>query len=185
MIHSGEGLDAPLFCGHGVPGVVAGIEYIIIGLENAMAEEIILEELPWFFGGVAFRRVGGDADERDVFRHFQSIAAMPSGTIDNECCMHIDWKLQADFIQMQLHHFRIHPRQHQPHRRIALRAERPEDIGVFIARIDGHGRPAAFDRPAMRAPSFLPNARFILTPKLNALFGMFLRQVLQFFAEFF
>jgi len=49
----GEGGDTAWFIEHGAPGVLAGIEDILVGHEQAMPEEVVFEELPGFFGGTA------------------------------------------------------------------------------------------------------------------------------------
>lgn len=51
----------------------ACIEDIVIGMEDAMAEEVVFEVLPWFFGGIAFGCGGGDIDEGDVMGNAQGV----------------------------------------------------------------------------------------------------------------
>lgn len=58
MVHSSEGSDAAWLVRHGLPGVLAGIEEIGVGGEDAVAEKVVPEVLPGFFGRIALRGVG-------------------------------------------------------------------------------------------------------------------------------
>ncbi len=62
MVCGSERCDTAWLAGHGIPGVLAGIEEVGIGGENAVAEEVVFELLPGFFSGIAVRRVGRRRD---------------------------------------------------------------------------------------------------------------------------
>ena len=58
--------------------MLAGLEDILIGHEQAVAEEVVFEVLPGFFGVVAFGGQGRDIDQGDIGRNAQRLRAMPS-----------------------------------------------------------------------------------------------------------
>ncbi len=66
MLHGGEGGDPACFYQHGVPGILAGVEDVFIGGEQAVAEEIIFELPPGFFGGIAFWGGGRNINQGDI-----------------------------------------------------------------------------------------------------------------------
>jgi hypothetical protein len=66
IMHGGEGSDTACFIEHGVPGVLAGIEDILTGHEHTMAEEVVFEALPGFFGGIALWGVGRGINQGDI-----------------------------------------------------------------------------------------------------------------------
>ena len=62
MVHGSERSDTAWLSEHGVPGVLAGVEDVLIGGEHLVAEEVVFEVLPGFFGGIALRRIGRRRD---------------------------------------------------------------------------------------------------------------------------
>jgi hypothetical protein len=152
--------------------VFAGIEDIVIGREDAMAEEVVFEVLPGFFGGIAFGRGGGDIDEGDVIGYAQRVRAMPCGAVGDHGGVDVRGQLSADFVEMQLHHGGIGAGQDEPDGRIPLRTESAENIGILVARVDGNGRARSLGGPTMGASALLTDARFVLAPQLDGLAGM-------------
>ena len=172
MVHGSEGSDPAGFVEHGVPGMLAGLEDILIGGKQAMAEEVVFKVLPGFFGRVAFGSIGRDSDQSDIVGHAQGLRTVPAGAIGNHGSVDMGGELSADFIEMQLHHGGVGVGQNQANGASTLGAEGAEDVGVVIARIDRHRRARAFRSPAVSAAAFLPDAGFVLTPQLNGLAGM-------------
>ena len=172
MVHSSEGSDAAWLVCHGLPGVLAGIEEVGVGGEDEMAEEVVLEVLPGFFGWIALRGVGRRKDERDVLWYFQFGRTMPTGTVGDDGGMDLWGQRGADLVEVQLHHGGIGARQNQPDGGVALRTEGAEDISIVIACVEGHRRTRPFGGPAVSASSFLTDAGFVLTPEFNGFFGM-------------
>lgn len=66
MASCSKGRDSSCFLHEVIPCVFAGIKDIPVGMEDAMAEEVVFEVLPGFFGGIAFGCSGRDIDESDV-----------------------------------------------------------------------------------------------------------------------
>ena len=52
MIHGSEGSDTAWLCEHGVPGVLAGVKDVLIGGEQAVAEEVVFKVLPGVSAGL-------------------------------------------------------------------------------------------------------------------------------------
>lgn len=97
---------------------------------------------------------------------------MPSGTVGDHSGVDMRGQLGADLVEMQLHHNGIGAGQDETDRRIPLRTESAEDIGILVARVDGNGRTRSLGGPAMGAAALLTYARFVLAPQLNGLTGM-------------
>ena len=172
MVHGGEGGDAAGFIEHGVPGVLAGIEDVLIGHEHAVTEEVVFEVLPGFFGRIAFGRGRRDIDQSDIVGNAQRLRAVPPGTVGNHGGVDLGGECGADLIEVQLHHGGVGMGQNQADGAVTQRTEGAEDIGVVIARIERHRRPRAFGSPAVGAATFLPDAGFILAPQLDGMAGM-------------
>jgi hypothetical protein len=185
MVHGGEGGDTARFIEHGVPGVLAGIEDILIGHEQAVAEEVVFEVLPGFFGGIALWGVRRDIDQGDIAGNAQLLRTVPSGAVGNHGGVDMGGECEADCIEVQLHHGGVGVGENQADGAPALRAEGAEDIGVLITCIERHRRPRAFGGPAVSAAAFLPDAGFILAPQFNGLAGMGGGDCLQCGGEFF
>lgn len=81
MIHGSEGSHTYWLREHGVPGVLAGVEDVVIGGEHTMAEEVVFELLPSFFGRIAVGGGGRNSDKEDIGRDAQRRGAMPSGAV--------------------------------------------------------------------------------------------------------
>jgi hypothetical protein len=172
MIHGSERSDPAWLCEHGVPGVLASLEDILIGGKQAVAEEVVFKVLPGFFGRVAFGSIGRNREQGNIGGKAQRLGAVPAGAIGNDGGMDLGGELSADCIEMQLHHGGVGAGQNQTHGAATLGAKGAEDIGIVIARIDRHRRARAFGSPAVGAATFLADAGFILTPQLNGLAGM-------------
>ena len=184
-VHGGEGGDPAWVIEHGVPGVLASIEDVLIGSEQAVAEEVVFEVLPGLFGWIALWGVGRDIDQGDIAGNAQPLRAVPAGAVGDHGGVDLGGECGADFIEVQLHHGGVGAGENQADSAAALRAEGAEDIGILIAGVEGHRRPRPCGSPAVGATAFLPDARFILAPKLNGLAGMGGGDCLEFCGEFF
>jgi hypothetical protein len=141
MLRGSEGGDPACFCQHGVPGLLAGVEDVLVGGEQAVAEEVVLEVLPRFFRRIAFRSNGGNINQGDIVGDVQVVGAMPAGAIGNHGSMDLWGQFGADLIEVQLHHGGVGTGQNQADGTVARGTEGTEDIGIFVTRIDGHRRP--------------------------------------------
>jgi hypothetical protein len=165
--------------------MLAGIEDVFIGREQAVAEEVVFEVLPGFFGGIAFWGSGGNINQGDIVRETQRLGAVPSRAVGDHGSMHLRGQRGADLVEVQLHHGGVGVGQNQADGTVARGTEGAEDIGILVARIDGHRRPRPFGGPAMGTAAFLPDAGFILAPQFNAFSGMRGGDVLECGREFF
>src|SRR5512139_4338945 len=92
---------------------------------------------------------------------------MPSGAVEQQHRMRALRDMAGYFLDMQLHHLGIHPRERQ-RRPFALgRADRAEEIGVFVALIGGLTRTRSTSRPLPNEAVLLADARFVLEPDYN------------------
>ena len=140
MSHGSEGSDPAGLGEHGVPGVLAGVKDVLIGGEQAVAEEVVFKVLPGVFGRVALWSIGRDSNQGDIVRKAQRLRAVPAGAIGNQGGMDMGGEFGADCIELQLHHGGVGAGQNQADGAAALGAKGAEDIGVVITRIDRHRR---------------------------------------------
>jgi hypothetical protein len=151
---------------------LAGVEDVLVGGEQAVAEEVVFEVLPGFFGGIAFGSSGGNIDQGDIGGDAQRLRAVPPGAVGDHGSMHLRGQRGADLIEVQLHHGGVGAGQNQADGTVARGTEGAEDIGIVVARIDGHGRTRPFRGPAVGPAAFLADAGFILAPQFNAFIGV-------------
>ena len=140
MLHGGEGGDAARFCEQGVPGVLAGVEDVLVGSEQAMAEEVVFEVLPGFFSRIAFRGSRWNRNQGDIVGQAQGLRAVPAGAVGDHGRMDLWGQFGADLVEVQLHHGSVGTRENQTDGTVAGGTEGTEDIGIFVARIDGDRR---------------------------------------------
>jgi hypothetical protein len=140
MLYGGEGGDAAGFCQHGVPGVLASVEDVLIGGEQAVAEEVVFEVLPGFFGRIAFGSGGRNINQGDIGGDAQRLRTVPADAVGDHGGVDLWGQLGTDLIEVQLHHGGVSAGQNQPDGAVARGTEGTEDIGVLVACIDGHGR---------------------------------------------
>jgi hypothetical protein len=141
MLHGSEGGDAACFCQQGVPGILAGVEDVLIGGEYTVAEEIILEVLPRFFGGIAFWGNGGNINQGDIVREAQVLGTVPAGAVGGHGSRDLWGQFGADLIEVQLHHCGVCVGQNQADGTVRRGTEGTEDIGIFVVCLDGYRRP--------------------------------------------
>jgi hypothetical protein len=185
LLGGGEGGNPACFCQHGVPGLLAGVEDVLIGGEQAVAEKVVLEVLAGFFRRLAFGSGGENINQGDIVGDARGLRAMLAGAVSDHGRMHLWGQFGTDLIEMQLHHGGVGAGQNQADGTVARGTEGTEDIGIFIARIDGHRRPRPFGGPAVGAAAFLPDTGFILTPQFNAFVGVLGGDCLKFAREVF
>lgn len=92
---------------------------------------------------------------------------MPARPIHQHDGMSFAGDMLADLFEMQLHGLGIGGWQDQGGTGTALRADGPEQVGILIALIGRQARPCPLARPDAHPPVLLPDAGFILEPKLN------------------
>ena len=92
----------------------------------------------------------------------------------------------ADLFKMLLHGLGVGIWHHQGCTLVVLRADRAEDIGVFVALISRLARACAFRSPLVNLAVLLADAGFILKPQFNRLVrGNVFQDIRQFLREVF
>jgi hypothetical protein len=89
MLYGSEGGDAACFCQHEVPSVLADVENVLVGGEQAVAEEVVFEILPGFFRRIAFRGNRGNFNQGYIVGDTQILGAMPAGAVGDHGSMHL------------------------------------------------------------------------------------------------
>lgn len=78
----------------------AGLEDILIGSKQAVAEEVVFKILPRFFGRVALWGIGRDSDQGNIVGNAQRLRAVPSRAIGDHGGMDLGGELGADLIEV-------------------------------------------------------------------------------------
>lgn len=137
-----------------------------------MAEVVLSEELPDIFGGVEFRRVGRQRQERDVFRHGETfVGLVPSSAVENDDGVSARGDAFADFREMQGHGFGVDPGQHQGSPGASIRTNGAEEIGRTMPCIPGCRWPGATLCPKAGERPLLADTGFVLPPDLDGFAG--------------
>lgn len=97
---------------------------------------------------------------------------MPSGTVNEHGGMNMGGQLRGYFVEMHLHHLGVDRRQDQTNGDVACRAERPENIGVFVACVDRRAQADSLASPAACARAFLTYSAFVLAPEFDGFIRM-------------
>ncbi len=79
-----DGHDSPRLIDDSVPSLAGGIEDILVGLEGAVGEVGLSQELPEVLDGVQFGRSRGKEEQGDVVWHLQLARGVPSGSVEQE-----------------------------------------------------------------------------------------------------
>ena len=116
---------------------------------------------------IELRRPGRQQDWRDVGRHDELAGCVPGRTIHDEHGMRAIGDIAGYFIDMRLHGFSVHPWRCDSRTRSTRRANRPEQIGVFVALISRLAWPRPGFRPLTDDSVLLADPGFILEPDFN------------------
>lgn len=92
---------------------------------------------------------------------------MPSGAIHEQRGVRAPGDMARDFIEMKLHHVGVGVRKRQRRALAFRRADRAEEIGVFIALIGGLAWARSTTRPLPHDAVLLADAGFILEPDFD------------------
>ncbi len=79
-----DGHDSPGLIDDAVPSFAGGIEDILVGLEGAVGEVGLSQELPEVLDRVQLGGAGRQEEQEDVVRHLQFSRRVPSGAIEQE-----------------------------------------------------------------------------------------------------
>ncbi len=85
-------------------------EKILVGLEGAVGEVGLSQELPEVLDRVQLGRSRGKEEQGDVVRHLQLAGGVPSGAIEQEDGVGVGYDVAGDLRQMGLHGVDVGPR---------------------------------------------------------------------------
>ena len=151
-----------------VPGVTAGVEDVLIGLEDAAGEPVLAQVLPDVLDRVEFGRSRRQQDDREVLGNLQLVGPVPTGAVHKDDGVRPGRDVAADFLEMHLHGGGVGPGQHEGRARAAPGTDGAEEIGVLVALIGGQARSASLLRPKPDAAVLLAEPGLILEPDLDA-----------------
>ena len=95
------------------PGVAGGVDYVLVGLEDAVGEPVRAQVLPDILDRVQFRGAGGQEDHRDVLRDREGSGRVPPGPIEQQDGMGAPGDGAGDLVEVKLHRVRVGERQRQ------------------------------------------------------------------------
>ena len=166
-VSGGDGSDLARYGAEPVPGVAAGGDDGVVGLEDAGVEKVVLEELPQVLDRVELGAVGRQRQERDVVGHAQRPGAMPAGLVEDDHGVGIRGHLGGDLGQVQVHRRGVDIGQDERRGALACRAHRGEEVGGGVPLVLGLPRPAATARPLPGQLALLADPALVLEPDLE------------------
>ena len=84
--------------------MAAGQDDVVTGVEHAMGEVVLPQELPHVFDRVELRRVGRQVRQADVGRDAELFAGLvPTGAVEHDHGMGARSHARADLGQVQVH----------------------------------------------------------------------------------
>ena len=141
--------------GKPVPRHLAGIHDGRQAGKHRVGQPMAAQIVPNALDRIELRALRRQLQQGDIARHHESLAPMPTGTIEDQHGMGILGNLATDLAEMMVHGQGIADRHDQP-RRFALRwADRPKQIGRGKAEVLGCRRPT----PAIEGCSVAHYAR--------------------------
>ena len=166
-IAQANGHDAPRLVTQTVPSVATQIDDLLVGLEDAVGEEVVPQELPDILDGVQFGRFWGQRQDGDVFGYAQFCGRMPTGLIGDEDGMRTRIDGGANNRQMGVHRLGVAPGKNKADAFALLRAYGAEDIGPLGALIAWRAGPCSTLGPASCNLVLLADPRLVLEPKFD------------------
>src|SRR5258708_4776636 len=173
-------------CDQGVPGAAARLDDSLVGLPDAVAQEILPEEFPDVFHWVEFRSIGWQRHQGDVLGNIESSAGLvPAGAVENEDGVGAWPNALADLFEVQVHSLGTDGGQNEGRAGASVRTHGAKQIDRAVPLIAWCRRPGPSPRPQAGQRSLLADPRFVLPPDLERLadrrggerFGYELREV--------
>ena len=156
--------DCPRLVDEPVPGKAAVIDDVVVGLEHAVGERVVADELPDVFDRVELGRLRRQRHQGDIVGDVELGRKVPAGLIEQQNSMGSRRHRSGDLGQMQSHGGGIAARQNKAGGDPLGRANGPEDVGrarPLIVRCRG-ARPAL--RPSPGDLVLLSDPGLVLKP---------------------
>jgi hypothetical protein len=123
------------------------------------------EALDW----AEFRRVRGQEDQAEVFRHDEIAARIPDSLVHQHNAMRTWRDGLAEFGKEEVHRGGVEAGHHQGDTSVAGRAYRADDPSRLVADIAQPARGIAALPPDIAGPPLLPDPRLVLAPDFKPL----------------
>jgi len=166
-IAQSDGHDSPRLVDEVVPSFAGGIEEVLVGLEDAIGEVGLSQELPDVFDGVQLGRSGRQEEQGDILGALEFASGVPAGAVEQEEGMGTGRDLAGNLAQVGLHGMGIGPGQGKRCPSAARGADGAEEVEALIALVLGLVRPCAFLGPLPHQAVLLAQAHLVLPPKLD------------------
>jgi transposase len=160
-IAQSDGYDAPGLLDELVPGVTAVVGDLVLGVEDAVGEAVVADELPDVFDRVQFGTFGGQRHQCDVRRRHQAVREVPSCLVEQQHGMRAGRHGGGHLGEMQVHRCDVAARKHQGCGLAEAGTDRPEDVAgsgalVLWRRWSGAAAcPTAGDRVLLADPGLI------------------------------
>jgi hypothetical protein len=138
-------------------GIFDGIERV----EETVGEPFFTDFVPEVFHRIAFRAVGRQPDEADIWRYRQSLSDMPSGPIHDQDDVFVG-VATADLAEEITHERCTDLGKNQRDHGTVVGGDRRINKGVFTNQLTGNHRTTTLGSPAATGNSDTPETRFIL-----------------------
>lgn len=168
-VSQSDGHDDPRLIDEFVPGIAAMADDVVIGLEDAVGQPVVADELPDVFHWVEFRRFGRQRHECDVGGNLELGREVPASLIEQQDRVSARRDRSGDFGEVQTHRGSVAKWQDETGAGSLCRADRAEDIGRARALIVRRRRPRSTPGPSSGDLVLLADPGFVLKPYLYGL----------------
>src|SRR5580700_10498848 len=151
------------------------VEDVVVGFEDAVREPIVAHELPDVLDRIKLGRFRRQRQERDVVWDGKPLRDMPSRLIKKNDGVRAGRDCKRDFLQMQGHSLAVAGGEYEPGAFSFGRADGTENIGRCCPLIMRRGGACSTLGPAAGDIVLLPDAGFVLEPKIYLLAASLVR----------
>ena len=166
-----DGHDLPRLIDEAVPSLATMVDEIVVGLEDAVGQPVVAQELPDILDGVQFGALRWERHERDGRWHDEVARHVPSGLVEEKNRVLAGRDLGRDLGQVQGHRLSVATGQDERCALAVARADGPEDIGRSGALIVRGAGPCPASGPAPRDLVLLADPGLIGEPEFYGVEG--------------
>jgi hypothetical protein len=140
-VAEGDRGDGGLVVGEEIPGLAAFIDDVLVVIIDGDGELVLSQVLPNVLHRIEFWRIGRQGQKGDVVWRLEIRSGMVSSAVESEDGVRPFCDLLADLRQMKGKCFGVGVWQDESGGGAPSWADRPEDVGPFVAKVARRARP--------------------------------------------
>jgi hypothetical protein len=129
---------------------------------EAQRKEALFQIEPHAFDRIELGAIGRQRHQRDVARHIERLAAVPTGPVYNKRDVLVLCDRRGESVEEHLHARRVGVRQDQHEIVVGAGLDGGVDVGVGVALVENAPRALTALPPDVADAAFLPDACFVL-----------------------